>query len=229
MSVKSAHDPNWHWNEGKGKLERSRPSDGVLRGFRLWHNANYDHGIYCGGELISQADIAGVEAFLRSELNSREPIMSAREIQKLRNQWEAATTPEFNEPWSLRTHNGCVTITNPQTKNWRTFRVHTQPGTAKFAPGKRILSLLVGPDNVSDYQSFAFVDGGKVKVWKSKRSRDNLRFVAMLEDPEGFMRRRGLKYSFEGKCRKCNRRLTTAESIERGVGPKCWADSWGDF
>lgn len=34
-----------------------------------------------------------------------------------------------------------------------------------------------------------------------------------------------LKVYHEGKCCKCGRRLTTPESIERGLGPECYKDT----
>ncbi len=134
----------------------------------------------------------------------------------------APTAPAFN----LATHNGEITVHNRVTGAHRTFRVATQPKDSTFAPGKRIVSLLVGPDNTSDYQAFGFVDRfGEVYCWNKfkgtggKRS-DFERFAAILSNPAGFAAR-GLEFSFSGRCRVCNRPLTRPDSIARGTGPTC--------
>ena len=48
-------------------------------------------------------------------------------------------------PFDVRTHNGTITIHNPKTGDHRTFQIKTQPADAKFAPGRRVVSLLTGP------------------------------------------------------------------------------------
>lgn len=123
--------------------------------------------------------------------------------------------------WSIRTHNGAVTITNPATGNHRTFEIRTQAEDAKFAPGQRIVALLTGPDNTADYQGFGFVgEDGHVTVWKKHRGTVYETYARMLEHPDAW-EQKGLTYQVEGRCRKCNRRLTDPTSIETGVGPTC--------
>ncbi len=51
---------------------------------------------------------------------------------------------------SIFTHNGKFTIKSLRTGEHRTFQVRTQPDDAGFAPGKRILYLLIGSDNVNE-------------------------------------------------------------------------------
>jgi hypothetical protein len=129
-------------------------------------------------------------------------------------------------PFNLETHNGVITIANPATGGHRTIAIRTQKADAKFAPGERIVSLLSGPDNEADYRGFAFLKRNRVLVWKSKRataagSRSVLEYLAdMLERPAVYIER-GITYHFEGRCRVCNRKLTTPESIESGIGPVC--------
>jgi len=122
---------------------------------------------------------------------------------------------------SIATHNGVVTIFNTKTGNHRTFRIHTQPDDAEFAPGRRIVSQLAGPDNTHDYRSFGFVrDDGTIMVWKKKRGGNYEIYARMLEHPEIF-EAKGAVYHFSTVCRRCNRTLTTPESIESGIGPIC--------
>jgi len=129
-------------------------------------------------------------------------------------------------PFDVRTHNGRVTIENPATGGHRTFRIRTQPADAKFAPGKRVVSLLTGPDNGHDYTGFAFADEGGVHVWAKYRAREfeadtvYQTYARMLADPERW-KARGCVYLFEGRCRVCNRALTDPESIRSGIGPVC--------
>ena len=56
----------------------------------------------------------------------------------------------------LRRYNGAITVTNPATGNHRTFRIHTvRTGGLK---GSRVVGLLIGSNNESDYLSFGFVN-----------------------------------------------------------------------
>lgn len=128
--------------------------------------------------------------------------------------------------FDLKTHNGCITVENTKTGGHRTFKVSTvQEGNLK---GKRIVALLYGPDNESDYRGFAFVkEDGSISVWSKYRSTsvDVARsqyevFAHMLMRPDAF-EELGAVYHFEGRCRVCNRKLTTPESIQSGIGPVC--------
>jgi len=125
---------------------------------------------------------------------------------------------------SIATHNGTITMENPVTGQHRTVCIRTQPDDDSFRPGARIASLLVGPDNSRDYQGFAFVlKNGQVLVWQRLRGNgvpsvyDKL--AVMIQDPARFEGR--VNYFFATKCCRCNRKLTTPASIERGTGPVC--------
>jgi hypothetical protein len=137
--------------------------------------------------------------------------------------------------------NGFFTITSP-TGEHRTFRIHTQPDAESqlkrgrrepFAPGKRIISLLVGPDNGRDYKGFGFVTDDGISVWR-KFARNNPRADATTHEKYANLvwslatdgenspfYRKGARLLFEGRCIKCNRRLTEPTSIKLGIGPEC--------
>lgn len=53
---------------------------------------------------------------------------------------------KVNEEQNKIIYSGTYTITNSKGEH-RTFRIKRQKKDAKFAPGARILSLMVGPDN----------------------------------------------------------------------------------
>lgn len=128
---------------------------------------------------------------------------------------------------SIFTHNGCVTVENPATGNHRTFRIKTQPDDAEFAPGGRIVELLVGSDNERSYKSFGFVLHRSIHIFKKLKGEpwgkqsDFQKFANMLTFPEKYEREHGLIYRFDVRCRRCNRQLTTPESIDSGIGPEC--------
>jgi hypothetical protein len=122
----------------------------------------------------------------------------------------------------IDTHNGIYTVTSKATGEHRTFCIRTQADNSQFAPGERIVALLVGPDNEQDYQSFGFVkDGGRINVWKRHRGGMFEKLARMLEHLEEHERAGRVEVLHEGRCRRCNRLLTTPESIRSGIGPVC--------
>lgn len=120
----------------------------------------------------------------------------------------------------LATYNGKLTITNPATSGHRTFGIRSiRNGNLQ---GKRIVELLTGPDNTSDYRAFGFVDDdGKVTVFKKHRGTDFEKMANILNNSDRFQESHGLIYQFAVKCRRCNRDLTDPESITLGIGPVC--------
>ena len=138
--------------------------------------------------------------------------------------------PELTpEVWNVATHNGWVTIENPETGRHRTFQVETisDEASAEYMRGKRVVRLLTGPDRDNDTTGFAFVSPeGQVQVWKRFRSAvvgqssEWEKFARLLQFPAHFAGR-GLVYHIEGRCRRCNRPLTHPQSIMSGIGPIC--------
>jgi hypothetical protein len=110
---------------------------------------------------------------------------------------------------NLTTHNGCVTIISPRTGDHRTVRIRTQRS------GERVVELLTGPDN---FRAFGYFRAGGVELFRRHHGDRFFEWIAKwLKSPRG-------EYLFEGRCRKCNRRLTEPESIRCGLGPKCRED-----
>jgi len=123
--------------------------------------------------------------------------------------------------WKLATHNGRVTVVSRKSGEWRTVRVRRLPADSSFAPGQRVLELLTGADNESDYRAFAFVsDAGAVHVWRKHQSSAVMCWLAdAVANPERFQA--AAVFVAEGACRRCNRALTTPESVLSGIGPTC--------
>lgn len=122
---------------------------------------------------------------------------------------------------SLLTHNGVFTVKSLRTGDHRTFRVRTQPADASFAPGKRVLSLLTGPDNGKDYTGFAFVESDGVHLWQRCDTELYRKYAAMLEKLREHVAEGRIEVLASTTCRVCNRTLTTPESVESGIGPVC--------
>lgn len=124
----------------------------------------------------------------------------------------------------ISTHNGKLTVRSTATGEHRTFEFRTQPDDAKFAPGRCIVSLLIGSNNQADYKGFAFLDRGetlRVSVWKKHRGTQYEALARMLEQLDVHEQAGRVTLHFETCCRKCNRPLTTPESVESGIGPVC--------
>lgn len=97
--------------------------------------------------------------------------------------------------------------------------------TGNFA-GKTIVGFLTGADNENDYQFFGFLSNGRVSFWKSfsaKQTPERLRrIVRALEMISSDEKAAGKAYAFKsGRCYRCNRHLTTPESIVAGIGADC--------
>ncbi len=135
--------------------------------------------------------------------------------------------------FSLAKHNATITIVSPVTGDHRTFRIRTiQRGDLK---GRRIVELLVGPDNGNDFRGFGSVDeDGSIKVWKRFHGdQNNVRssggfaprslyekFADLLCYPEKWQAK-GVRYAFALRCRRCGRLLSVPESVASGYGPEC--------
>lgn len=94
----------------------------------------------------------------------------------------------------------------------------------KTSKGKQWVGYLNGPDNWTNYQSFGWIENGKLVVFAKYRGQLNRQQGAvsrLLKGNEAQLE--GLKsYGMaSGKCGVCGRKLTTPESIERGIGPEC--------
>lgn len=121
-------------------------------------------------------------------------------------------------------HNGIYTITSPKGGH-RTFQIKTALNGA--LKGSRILSMLTGPDNTRNYTGFAFVNNDGIKVWSKYavnpdyKTYGELLWSLALDGERSPYFQRGYRLLVEGRCVKCNRRLTVPESVISGIGPEC--------
>lgn len=123
--------------------------------------------------------------------------------------------------YSILTHNGTITMTNPATGQHRTVKISTA-NSGRYK-GKRVVSLLIRPEM---YRPFGFVNtNGTIWVFQCyAKVKDQLSFhqklAKMLENTAPY-EAKGVQYQFAIKCRRCNRELTDPESITLGIGPTC--------
>lgn len=117
--------------------------------------------------------------------------------------------------------NGFYTVTLPDGTH-RTFRLRTKKLTSRFAPGQRVLGLLVGPDNEKDYDDFSFLDNNGPRVWARFRGGEHERLARLLWRLATGEEIGGHQVMVSKRCLVCNRTLTTDESLVRGIGPNCW-------
>lgn len=105
-----------------------------------------------------------------------------------------------------------------------TYRFIKQPMDDKFMPGGLVISRLSGKDNENDYIKIGHVTHGQphvAHIWGRFQTEDN-HVRHDLETIQDGRDTTGRAYAMEsGHCYACNRRLTTPESIERGLGSKC--------
>jgi len=124
--------------------------------------------------------------------------------------------------FNLATHNGFVSMLSKRTGEHRTFRIWTQSQDCEFMPERRLVGLLSGPDNSTDYVAFGVLSksGDAIHLWKRHKDSEFFRWVAAaLLAPDRFADR--VEWSFDGRCRVCNRLLTCPESVASGIGPVC--------
>ena len=127
---------------------------------------------------------------------------------------------------------GTYTIENKPKGTHRTFKIGMVRNPGSGIAGQRVVALLAGPDNNSDYSPFAFLDDEGIKVWKRKRGtpgRPSLfdLYAAILwslcrdDDDAEAWREKGAELLIEGRCMVCGRKLTDPDSIRTGIGPVC--------
>ena len=123
--------------------------------------------------------------------------------------------------------NATITLQNGHTGNYFTYKITKHKENDVY-----FVRLLHGPDNENDYQYVGCYYSDTeyfhpCKTWKEKLIFNwppALRAIKYFFDRIDNIPDNLLVYH-EGKCGKCGRKLTTPESIERGLGPECYKES----
>jgi len=126
--------------------------------------------------------------------------------------------------------NGIYTYINTVKNTHRTFKVYTvKKGNLE---GKRLVSLLSGPDNNNNYKAFAFVNDSSINTFKKYQGTICELYAKMIQDItiKGEISnyiKKGVIVKLEKRCLRCNRRLTHPESLRTGIGPECIKNMMG--
>jgi len=126
--------------------------------------------------------------------------------------------------------NATFTVDNGKGTHY-TFKIR-QPKKANprfTGRAPHFVSLLTGPDNVRSYSYLGMLTAlDDFRLTKASKMNEKsvpvkvICWVLALVATNGSMPE-GYKVHHEGKCGCCGRPLTVPESIERGIGPECWA------
>jgi hypothetical protein len=114
--------------------------------------------------------------------------------------------------------NGYYTIAFPCGSH-RTLRVHTQK--SGLFGGKRLLSLLIGPENTADYEPFGELTFAGIQIWKRFRGQKQEEYAQLLWLLSQGSGPQDHSIQLSKRCMRCNRPLTTPESLAAGIGPEC--------
>jgi hypothetical protein len=112
------------------------------------------------------------------------------------------------------------TLVSRKTRTRFTYRV------SKAKQGERyFVRLLIGPDNMSDYQYVGMIQDRNFGLTeKSHLNIDSPPVVAFKWMLDRLLSDRNLpnaEFYHIGRCARCARLLTVPESIESGFGPEC--------
>jgi len=131
----------------------------------------------------------------------------------------AQLEPIFRKPYILG-GNATITVVSKESGTRFTYRIR-----AKEVDNDRTLhfvSVLRGPENTSDYTFLGtvFPDGNYRHGSRSKVAADapSAKAFAWLWT---HLDSDKIEIWHSGACSRCGRKLTTPESIERGLGPVC--------
>ncbi len=135
----------------------------------------------------------------------------------------------INKDFVLGGH-AVFTVQNDTTGEHRTYKVKVSKPNPRFPNPAYFVGLLSGPDNVNSYQYIGMLnaDNGAVTLTRNSRMTDDCKAVKgirwtlakiwnNLPIPDG------IQIRHEGRCGCCGRTLTEPESLDRGIGPICWA------
>jgi hypothetical protein len=125
------------------------------------------------------------------------------------------------------------TIQSEVTGAWKTYKIARTKPNARFPIPAYMVYLLTGANNETDYEYIGMVNEqtGFFRITSKSRRNDSSPDVVVFK---WFMKHlfsdgilSNAKVHHEGRCGCCGRLLTVPESIERGIGPECWARMGG--
>jgi len=129
---------------------------------------------------------------------------------------------------AAKVFNGTFTVTSYINSNgkYRTFRIRTIRNKEHHLNGQRVVELMVGSDNNHSFRRFGTITDAGIRVFTKCWSRELQAYADLLwslttEGDDSKYVELGYELQASLKCIKCNKKLTTPESLARGVGPVC--------
>lgn len=129
--------------------------------------------------------------------------------------------------------NATVTLQSRKSGNHFTYRVRQATDRSTGEPVNRwFVSLMNGPDNESSYAYIGLLDAdahssGMIQFRQTAKCRAGADapsvcgFVFFWRAVVDGRMPADMIVRHEGRCGRCNRKLTVPESIDRGIGPEC--------
>ena len=121
--------------------------------------------------------------------------------------------------------NATITIVSAKTGTRFTYKIQ-----ANDAGDVHFISLLNGPDNEKDYRYLGRLDA-QGRLWIGRKvpkpydispdAKGALAFAYAWGRVSAGLMRDSLEIWHEGRCGRCNRKLTVPSSIASGFGPEC--------
>jgi hypothetical protein len=133
--------------------------------------------------------------------------------------------------------NATVTLVSTKTGTRFTYKIRANDEGDVF-----FVSLLSGPDNESDYRYLGRIARGV--FWQGRKVPKAGDVLASAPSSQAFawawqklakgVMSEALEIWHEGRCGRCNRKLTVPESLRTGLGPECagkvgFSASWAGF
>lgn len=124
-----------------------------------------------------------------------------------------------------------ITLTSKKSGKWFTYKVEqVHDKETGEAQDRYFVSVLTGPDNWANYTYLGMLKGDRTfsatkgsKIGTDSPSYQAFDFYAKTV-LQGNHFPTTLEVRHEGRCGKCGRLLTVPESLDRGIGPECWAN-----
>jgi Family of unknown function (DUF6011) len=123
--------------------------------------------------------------------------------------------------------NATITLESIKTGVHYTYKVRESKAVENSTKAPvHFVSLLTGPDNENDFKYLGLIVPNRYLLTITKASKLStgsapvLAFNYFWSRPDGAIPSQLAVYH-SGRCGRCNRTLTTPESITRGIGPDC--------
>ena len=124
--------------------------------------------------------------------------------------------------------NATITLQSGTTGKHYTYKIKK----CKDSDNLYFIHLLHGPDNEEDYHYIGayYKDSGYFHTAKQYQFTPRQAYPPALRAMDYFLFKidnlpSNLYVYHEGRCGRCGRKLTTPESIERGLGPECYKEN----